>query len=120
AFDQTRPDILFENDFTHLGGSTCDYCTKAGRLVERVLRTSEESVQVHYGTIASGNQVIKDGATRERLSSRFGGVLCFEMEAAGLMNNYPSLVIRGISDYADSHKNNEWQPYAAATAAVCA
>jgi hypothetical protein len=42
------------------------------------------------------------------------------MEAAGLMNNYPCLVNRGICDYADSHKNKRWQPYAAAAAAACA
>ena len=73
-----------------------------------------------YGTIASGNQVIKDGLTRDRLSSELGGVLRFEMEAAGLMNSFPCLVIRGICDYADSHKNKRWQGYAAATAAACA
>lgn len=39
------------------------------------------------------------------------------MEAAGLMNDFPCLVIRGICDYADSHKNKQWQPYAAAVAA---
>jgi len=75
---------------------------------------------VHYGTIASGNQVIKDGVTRDMLSSELGGVLCFEMEAAGLMNNFSCLVIRGICDYSDSHKNKSWQHYAAATAAACA
>jgi hypothetical protein len=42
------------------------------------------------------------------------------MEAAGLMNSFPCLVIRGICDYADSHKNKRWQSYAAATAAACA
>jgi nucleoside phosphorylase len=43
-----------------------------------------------------------------------------ETEAAGLMNDFPCLVIRGISDYSDSHKNDRWQPYAAATAAAYA
>jgi hypothetical protein len=42
------------------------------------------------------------------------------MEAAGLMDNFPCLVIRGIHNYADSHKNERWQPYAAATAAAYA
>ena len=41
-------------------------------------------------------------------------------EAAGLMNDFPCLVIRGISDYADSPQNKKWQGYAAATAAACA
>lgn len=47
-------------------------------------------------------------------------VLCFEMEAAGLVDSFLCLVIRGISDYADSHKNDHWQGYAAATAAAYA
>ena len=47
-------------------------------------------------------------------------ILCFEMEAAGLMDNFPCLVIRGICDYSDSHKNKQWQPYAAAVAAAYA
>ncbi|EAT91541.2 hypothetical protein SNOG_00046 [Parastagonospora nodorum SN15] len=81
---------------------------------------SEEEVVVYYGTIASGNQVMQSAADRDRLSAELGGVLCFEMEAAGLMNSFPCLVIRGICDYADSHKNERWQPYAAATAAACA
>ena len=42
------------------------------------------------------------------------------MEAAGLMDNFPCLVIRGICDYSDAHKNKKWQPYAAATAAAYA
>ncbi|CAH0017225.1 unnamed protein product, partial [Clonostachys rhizophaga] len=42
------------------------------------------------------------------------------MEAAGLMDIRPCLPIRGICDYSDSHKNKEWQRYAAATAAAYA
>ncbi|KAJ4248105.1 hypothetical protein NW762_012875 [Fusarium torreyae] len=47
-------------------------------------------------------------------------VLCFEMEAAGLMNHFPCLVIRGICDYSDSHKDDQWQGYAAMAAAAFA
>jgi ankyrin repeat protein/nucleoside phosphorylase len=112
------PDILFQPTYNHIEGPTCNLCSR-DRLVMRPLHRSKEVV-VHYGTIASGNQVIKDGHIRDRLSSELGGVLCFEMEAAGLMNHFPCLVIRGICDYADSHKNKSWQPYAAATAAACA
>jgi nucleoside phosphorylase len=42
------------------------------------------------------------------------------MEAAGLINSFPCLVIRSICDYADSHKNKKWQAYAAGAAAVYA
>ncbi|KAK4653514.1 hypothetical protein QC762_0084380 [Podospora pseudocomata] len=79
------------------------------------------NMRVHYGLIASGNQVIQDATFRDRLDEEFGGhVLCAEMEAAGLMNNFPCIVIRGICDYADSHKNEDWQEHAAAVAAAFA
>jgi hypothetical protein len=48
------------------------------------------------------------------------GIICFEMEAAGLMDNFPCLVIRGICGYSDTHTHKNWQPYAAATAAAYA
>jgi nucleoside phosphorylase len=113
------PDILFEAAYEHEGGSTCDGCSPNKREIRQV-RESEEEVALHYGTVASGNQVIRSAAERDRLSAELGGVLCFEMEAAGLMNSFPCLVIRGICDYADSHKNKRWQVYAAGTAAAYA
>ncbi|KAL3456597.1 hypothetical protein BJX64DRAFT_293931 [Aspergillus heterothallicus] len=73
--------------------------------------------RVFYGTITSGEQVMKDSETRDKLAQELG-VLCFEMEAAGLMNQIPCLVVRGICDYSDSHKNKYWQGYAALTAAI--
>jgi nucleoside phosphorylase len=88
-------------------------------VVRRQPRDNAEIV-VHYGTIASGNQVMRNGIERDRVSRDLGGVLCFEMEAAGLMNTFPCLIIRGICDYADSHKNKQWQSYAAVAAAACA
>ena len=112
------PDVLFEAEYNHEQGATCQSCS-ADRQVDRRLRPNEEPV-IHYGTIASGNQVIKHAVERDMVSKEFGGVLCFEMEAAGLMNSFPCLVIRGICDYADSHKNKAWQPYAAGVAAACA
>lgn len=74
---------------------------------------------IHYGPVASGNRVVKDAAFRDRLAREYG-VLCFEMEAAGVVNTVPCLVIRGICDYCDVQKNDVWQEYAAATAAAYA
>ena len=79
--------------------------------MNRDLRTSDKP-QIHYGHI-------EDGKTRDQLAKEYG-MLCFEMEAAGLMNQLPCLVIRGIDDYFDSHKNKRWQGCAAFTAAVYA
>jgi nucleoside phosphorylase len=111
-------DLLFEANYNHqpLGGSTCDQCDRT-RLVIRPRRLDDEP-QIHYGTIASGNQVMSDGVTRDRLRQEFN-CLCFEMEAAGLMK-FKCVVIRGICDYADTHKSKRWQEYAAATAAAYA
>jgi nucleoside phosphorylase len=117
AFDRGTAgcDDLFEASYTHHGGDSCKECNRS-RLVQRYTRHPDPVV--HFGTIASGNQVMRDGLVRDRVSSELDGVLCFEMEAAGLMNSFPCLVIRGISDYADSHKNKRWQGYAAAAAAA--
>ena len=76
-------------------------------VVARSARDRHDPV-IHYGLIASGNQVIKHGGTRDKLGRELK-ILCFEMEAAGLMDNFPCLMIRGICDYADSHKGKEWQ-----------
>ena len=74
-----------------------------------LLRETRESEgpDIHYGTIASGNSVIKDAQLRDELRAKYD-VLCFEMEAAGLMNNFPCMVVRGVCDYSDSHKDDNW------------
>jgi nucleoside phosphorylase len=76
-------------------------------------------VVVHRGLIASGELVIKDAGLRDRLAEELG-ILCFEMEAAGALADFPCMVIRGVSDYCDSHKNDAWHGYAAAAAAAYA
>ncbi|KAE8143784.1 nucleoside phosphorylase domain-containing protein [Aspergillus pseudotamarii] len=111
------PDYLFSADYDHISGDTCERCDRK-MLVERTQRDQE--AMIHYGTIASGNQVMRNALERDRISSELDGALCFDMEAAGLMNDFQCLVIRGISDYADSHKNKRWQGYAAGTAAAYA
>ena len=62
---------------------------------------------------------MKDATLRDALVQD-PGVLCFEMEAAGLMNRLPCLIIRGICDYCDTHKNDNWHGYAAMAAAAFA
>jgi nucleoside phosphorylase len=115
-----KRDRLFRVTYPHPAGTPdCSYCD-SNEIINRSHRnTKNTTVKIHYGTIASGNQVIKDAQTRDRIVKDLGGqVLCFEMEAAGLMNDFPCLVVRGISDYCDSHKNDGWQRYAAANAAA--
>ncbi|GLA29738.1 hypothetical protein AnigIFM63326_007650 [Aspergillus niger] len=108
-------DVLYRADYDHVAGNNCRNCSHH----MAVFRTPRETTEpnVHYGLIGSGNQVIKNGKFRERLREKHG-VLCFETEAAGALEAFRCLVIRGICDYADSHKNDMWQGYAALTAAA--
>ncbi|KAH7173978.1 uncharacterized protein B0J16DRAFT_406362 [Fusarium flagelliforme] len=111
-------DRLFEDTYRHVSSTTdCASCDQS-KLVQRTPRDSDNPV-IHYGAIASGNQVIKNSLTRDNLAEELD-VICFEMEAAGLMDICPCLPVRGICDYSDSHKAKEWQRYAAATAAAYA
>jgi nucleoside phosphorylase len=111
-------DRLYQANYDHVAAAnTCDACDEA-RTVPRAPRDTDEPI-IHYGLIASGNQVVKNSLMRARLGEELGAYFV-EMEAAGLMNSYPCLVIRGICDYADSHKNKKWQGYAAAVAAAFA
>jgi nucleoside phosphorylase len=105
-----------EEDEDEEEGGRCTYCDRS-----KIVRRRPRDMRIHYGLVASGNQVIKDAAFRDEINTRLSGkVLCFEMEAAGLMNDFPCIVIRGICDYADSHKNKDWQEHAAAMAAAFA
>ena len=110
-------DELFEASYSHPTRGTCEGCDRS-RLVQRIPHRKDDKPKIHYGNIASSDVVVKDGLTRDRIA-REEGILCFEMEAAGLMETFPGVVIRGVCDYADSHKNNRWQAHAAATAACC-
>lgn len=110
-------DVLYQSDYVHRPGwGACENCEPTKHVI-RGRRNSDAEPVIHYGLIASGNRVIKDAKERDKISKDSGGAICFEMEAAGLMNNFQCIVIRGIADYADSHKNDIWQPYAAAAAA---
>ncbi|KAI2955342.1 hypothetical protein CBS147323_9583 [Aspergillus niger] len=115
-----QKDYLFKAEFVHeTGKKTCKRCrSQDSNLVKRDHRP-DNSPRLHYGTIGSADQVMKDALLRDKWA-REEGIICFEMEAAGLMDSFPCLVIRGICDYADSHKDKIWQPYAAATAACYA
>lgn len=73
---------------------------------------------IHFGRIACSNQVRKSGLDRDRIAAH-EGVIGFEMESAGLWDYIPTIVIKSVCDYADSHKDKRWQLYAARTAAAC-
>ncbi|KAF3056049.1 putative ankyrin repeat protein [Trichoderma lentiforme] len=121
-----RPEITTDRFYTsqvvHPQNNQTDCAVICGdhplNLIKRSDREEEEEDDpaIHYGLIASANTLMRDASVRDEMAKK--GVLCFETEAAGLMNHFPCLVIRGICDYADSHINKTWQGYAAMTAAA--
>ncbi|OQV03704.1 hypothetical protein CLAIMM_08718 [Cladophialophora immunda] len=119
-------DLLFEAEYEHeRKGKTCDECgCHKSRLIpfpadNEAGGGNEAFVVVHRGTIASGGLVMRNAILRDELA-RQSNALCFETEAAGALKGFPAMVIRGISDYSDSHKNDVWHGYAAAVAAAYA
>ncbi|KAJ1323474.1 adenosylhomocysteine nucleosidase [Microdochium nivale] len=130
-------DYLFPPDYihTHRDGRHCDChiksspCQQAamaschelgcniGDSVSRCLAPEHHKIQVSVGNMGSGDVVMKSGSDRDRIAHAHH-LIAFEMEGAGMWDHVPCVVVKGVSDYADSHKNKEWQPYAAATAAA--
>lgn len=119
-----RPDAnsdrLYKSGIIHEKSCIAVYSDDPSNTVSRIKRTeNKDNPAIHYRIIASANQLIKDAIIRDKLATE-KDVLYFKMEAAGLINHFHCLVIHGICDYSDSHKNKEWQGYAAITAAAYA
>ncbi|KAK6360156.1 hypothetical protein TWF730_006309 [Orbilia blumenaviensis] len=98
----------------------CNVVGCAANPVSRV-RHNEGNTQplFHIGKIGCADTVMKSGTHRDQLAKE-EDIIGLEMEGSGVWSHGPCLVIKGVSDYADSHKNDKWQPYAAATAASAA
>ncbi|KAL4905333.1 hypothetical protein BDW74DRAFT_152447 [Aspergillus multicolor] len=134
-------DRLFPPNYIHRHHSDCPGCNVPGSpdsVCEAALKTPcdelgcDESIlvprdrldeelnyRVHFGSIGTGDTVLKSAMHRDRHAEK-EGVIAFEMEGAGVWNKFNCLIIKGVCDYADSHKNKKWQEYAAAVAASVA
>ncbi|KAG7403725.1 hypothetical protein Forpe1208_v016277 [Fusarium oxysporum f. sp. rapae] len=116
-------DRLFEASYRHTENKKpCEELGCNGNIVSRTrLPIAETSLTpaVHFGLMASGGAVMKSGEDRDRIVAA-EGVIAFEMGGADVWDSFPCVIIKGACDYADGHKSNVWQRYAAATAAACA
>lgn len=86
--------------------------------IEHPTITSSEP-WIHFGSVASGDTVMKSSKDRDRIAKQYSGLRGFEMEGTGVWSTVPTIVIKGVCDYSDSHKNDDWHWYAAGTAAAC-
>ncbi|KAL4787008.1 nucleoside phosphorylase domain-containing protein [Aspergillus varians] len=131
-------DVLFESSYLHKHyGHTCcgesdspdkicqialeQNCDDLGCEKGQVRRRRSEACEAstHIGTVASADTVMKSAKDRDEIVRR-EKVIGFEMEGAGVWDNVPCIIIKGVCDYADSHKRKSWQEYAAATGASAA
>ncbi len=66
----------------------------------------EQQLMIHIGLIASGDKVMKSGEDRDIIAAK-EGVIAFEMEGAGVWEEVPCLVVKGVCDYSDCHKSKK-------------
>ncbi|PYI04554.1 purine and uridine phosphorylase, partial [Aspergillus sclerotiicarbonarius CBS 121057] len=109
-------DRLFPASEDHVGVSIFGRYWAKG--VDRKPRQHGAPVS-HVGTIACSDTLIRNALARDVIRDKYEAI-CLDHKLAGLAIEFPGLVIRGISDYADSHADDCWQPYAVASAAACA
>ncbi|KAJ9325557.1 hypothetical protein DTO027B5_6331 [Paecilomyces variotii] len=138
-------DMLFQSDYIHKHRGHCIGCSDSPgtvcksaltascsdtlcderQLVARYRLEAAKSsskipdLSIHIGSIGTGNAVIKSARHRDQ-HTQSEGIIAFEMEGVGVWDKFNCLVIKGVCDYADSHKSKVWQDYAAAAAAAVA
>ncbi|KAJ5809300.1 uncharacterized protein N7503_001518 [Penicillium pulvis] len=130
-------DRLFENTYHHKHQRPlrCEECEK-GELCEKAQEATCEALKcdqkklvarpiscpdrpdIHFGRMASGDKVMKSGLERDKIAQA-EEVVAFEMEGAGVCHALPFVLVKGVCDYADSHKDKHWQKYTAGRAAAC-
>lgn len=98
--------------------STCQEL-KCGehKLIRRLRQNQRNRPSLHFGLMGSVDTVLKSAVERDRIAKE-ANVIAFEMEGSGVWETMPCVIIKGVCDYADSHKNKEWHDYAATTAAA--
>ncbi|KAL8397728.1 hypothetical protein RB594_004435 [Gaeumannomyces avenae] len=113
-------DTLFRPEMEHPVSCGGPCAIDPQHLVSRQERAvDDDDPAIHLGLIASSEQVMMSSRIRDELAARHH-VLCFETEAADLIDQFPCLVVRGICNYSDSHGDRSWQGFAAMMAAAYA
>ncbi|KAL8364559.1 hypothetical protein RB595_003715 [Gaeumannomyces hyphopodioides] len=74
------------------------------------------SLRVFVGCVGSGDTLFRSSKERDKIAGEYN-ILAFEMEGAGVWGRGGCIIIKGVCDYVDSHRNKTWQRFAAARAA---
>ena len=88
------------------------------------------AMRIQYGSMACGPLVIKDADYVATLRSREHSLLALDMESYGValaasmcstpLRTVHAIVVKGVVDYADNSKNDDWHDYAAYASAAFA
>ncbi|KAL4871032.1 hypothetical protein BDV12DRAFT_194944 [Aspergillus spectabilis] len=114
-----QEDTLFKKDYKHRErGCQCAVSPPTDKTVVARQRKPGILPFIHFGRLASGDTVMMTAKARDATAKK-EQVIGFEMEGAGVWDNLPCILVKGVSDYADSHKSKDWQFFAAASAAAC-
>ncbi|KAL7959139.1 hypothetical protein V8C34DRAFT_323384 [Trichoderma compactum] len=134
-------DILFESTHCHrhYNSSECvcaDYnpdedfyavsrarVNQKSQLESRGDLKSAQIPSIFPGRFGPGDTTFRSGIHRDSLAKKHN-IMAFEMEGAGVWDELPCIIIKGVSEYGDGHKAQknwiEWHNFAAATAASVA
>lgn len=85
-------------------------------------RSDGSQVEVQIGHVLSGAKLVNQRPFRDALATEFPDAIGGEMEGIGAYSaafakDVPVLLVKAICDWADGHKNDDAQPFAAAAAA---
>ncbi|KAL3477934.1 hypothetical protein BJX99DRAFT_225121 [Aspergillus californicus] len=144
SYPGASEDRLFDSEYIHKHQYECPQCSIPDLVCDAALTASCDTLrcdehrlmersrlladgtdndtpihQIHFGSIGTSDTVMKSSHHRDKLAES-EKVIAFEMEGAGVWNKFNCLIIKGVCDYADSHKNKKWQTYAAVVAASVA
>jgi nucleoside phosphorylase len=86
--------------------------------------------RIHYGSMACGPYVVKDSSYMEMLKAREYTLMGLDMESYGValaaemcstpVNSVLALIIKGVCDFADSGKGDDWHDYCSYASAALA
>lgn len=96
--------------------------TQICHCITRAANVSQTNIVSKTGVVLSGPWLIADAKSQGNLLKVSREAIAFEMEGANIVQACGStkvecLVVKGVSDLADSAKNDDWQPQAAINAA---
>lgn len=124
--------VQYDFDLTGVGdyelGEICDlgkYIKTDEKLLEIVKNLNLKDVKLRVGTIASADRFFSSPNEAPKIRKNFGNAECVEMEGAAIaqvcfLDNIPFLVIRGISDIANSNNKVDFHEYLKLASKQCA